>query len=83
MATRIDRFRPGRVPVNPPRLRWALPNEAHWDGRQSMEDMWREIAAGTRPCLCPVVLGERRQPRRSPAHGASAPNPASAGSAAD
>jgi len=66
MATRIDRLWPGRPrPGQQPRLRWALPSETQWDRCQSMEQMWREIAAGTRPCLCAVSLEERHGARRS------------------
>lgn len=65
MATRIDRLMPGRSRPRQPRLRWALPSETQWDGRQSMDQMWREIAAGTRPCLCAVSLDQKRRPRRS------------------
>jgi hypothetical protein len=66
MATRIDRVWPGRPRTGPERLRWALPHEPQWDGRQSLDEMWREIAAGKRPCLCPVKPGARRLHRSTP-----------------
>lgn len=65
MATRIDRLWPARTRASQPQLRWALPNESHWDQRQSLDQMWREIAIGKRPCLCAVSLGEKRTQRRT------------------
>ncbi|MBA3276396.1 MAG: hypothetical protein H0T72_11440 [Chloroflexia bacterium] len=61
MASRIDRLWTGRSRSRFPesRLRWALPNESHWDQHQSMDQMWQEIATGKRPCLCAVSLKER------------------------
>lgn len=64
MATRIDRSRLGRSRSRQPRLRWALPHESHWDQRQSVDEMWREIASGKRPCLCAVSLDDKRRQRR-------------------
>jgi len=43
----------------------VLPNESHWDHRQSLDQMWREIAGGKRPCLCAVTFKEKRRTRRS------------------
>lgn len=64
MATRIDRLWRGRSRAVQPRLRWALPNEPYWDQRQNMDQMWREMAAGQRPCLCAVSLEEKLCVRR-------------------
>ncbi len=67
MATGIDRLWLGRSRARQPRLRWVLPNESHWDHRQSrqgMDQMWREIAGGKRPCLCAVSLKEKDRNRR-------------------
>jgi len=65
MATGIDRLWLGRSRARQPRLRWVLPNESHWDHRQSLDQMWREIAGGKRPCLCAVTFKEKRRTRRS------------------
>ena len=70
METRIDRLWMGRSRVRQSRLRWTLPNESHWDqrqgrqSRQGMDQMWQEIAAGKRPCLCAVSLKEKDRNRR-------------------
>jgi hypothetical protein len=68
MASRIDRLWSGRSRSRFPesRLRWALPNESHWDHRQSMDQMWREMATGKRPCLCAVSLKGRGSRRAVP-----------------
>lgn len=65
MAIGIERLRLGRTRSRQPRLRWALPHESHWDQRQSVDEMWREIASGRRPCLCAVSLDDKRRQRRS------------------
>lgn len=64
METRIDRLWLGRSRSSQSRLRWTLPNEAHWDqrqGRQGMDQMWQEIATGKRPCLCAVTFKDKRR----------------------
>ncbi len=67
MAIGIDRLLAGRARTRQPRLRWALPHESHWDQRQSVDEMWREIASGKRPCLCAVSLDDKRRQRQTAA----------------
>ncbi len=64
MATGIERLWLRRSRSRQPRLRWALPHESHWDRRQNVDEMWREIASGQRPCLCAVSLDDKRRQRR-------------------